>query len=125
LEKSGGVATNIGIHFFDFLIWVFGAPEKVELHLSKPDKMAGYIELERANVRWFVSVDKNDLPATYLENGKPAYRSITIDGEELEFSEGFTDLHTQTYRDVLSGGGFRLSDARPAIALVHQIRQSD
>lgn len=119
--KSGGVAMNVGIHFFDFMLWLFGKAQKAELHLSEAHKMAGVIELEWARVRWFLSVDKGDLPAGYLEKGKPAYRSLTIDGEEIELSDGFTDLHTKVYQDIL-GGGFGLAEAKPAIEVVHGIR---
>lgn len=124
-EKSGGIATNIGIHFFDLMMWLFGNAERHELHLSRPDKMAGFIELEKARVRWFLSVDRNDLPAEAVAKGKPAFRSLTIDGEEIEFSDGFTDLHTRVYADILAGGGFTLKDAKPAIDLVHGIRRSE
>ncbi len=124
MEKSGGVATNIGIHFFDMLMWIFGKPQRTELHLNDPKKMAGFIELENANVRWFLSVDKNDLPQQAVDEGKPTFRSITVDGEEIEFSGGFTDLHTVVYRNILDGNGFGLSDARPSIELVHDIRHA-
>lgn len=123
-DKSGGVACNIGIHFFDFLLWLFGKPEKNELHLSQPERMAGYLELEKARVRWFLSVDRKDLPEGYLEKGKPAFRSITMDGQDLEFSDGFTDLHTQVYKDILGGGGFGIEQARPAIHAVYDMRKS-
>ena len=123
IQKSGGVATNIGIHFFDMLIWMFGKVQHVEVHYSEPlKKMAGYIELEKANVRWFLSVDASDLPEKALKEGKRTYRSITIDGEEVEFSGGFTDLHTVVYEKILSGTGFGIEDARPSIELVYQIR---
>ena len=124
-NKSGGLAMNIGIHFFDILIWMFGAVEAVELHQSSPRHMAGAIELERARVSWFLSVDGNDLPEGYLSSGRSAFRSITIDGEEMEFSSGFTDLHTRVYEDVLAGGGFGLETTRPSIELVHEIRTSE
>ncbi len=124
MEKSGGVATNIGIHFFDMLMWIFGKPQRTELHVNDPKKMAGFIELENANVRWFLSVDKKDLPMEAVKEGKPTYRSITVDGEEIEFSGGFTDLHTVVYRNILDGKGFGLQDARPSIELVHDIRHS-
>jgi len=122
LQKSGGIATNIGVHFFDMLEWVFGRPLESTVHVATPDTAAGYLELERARVRWFLSIDARTLPASVQAKGQRTYRSIRVDDEEVEFSEGFTDLHTESYRDLLSGGGFRLSDARPSIELVHQIR---
>lgn len=121
-EKSGGVAMNIGIHFFDLLLWLFGRCDRSELHLNETGRMAGLLELEHAHVTWFLSVNKDDLPNGYLDAGKPAHRSLTMDGEELEFSSGFTDLHTEVYRDILRGGGFGLDDARPSVELVHRIR---
>ncbi|MCA9563890.1 MAG: Gfo/Idh/MocA family oxidoreductase [Myxococcales bacterium] len=125
VEKSGGVAMNIGIHFFDLLIWLFGEVEHTEVHLRDSARMAGRIELEHARVRWFLSVDGNDLPEGYLERGQAAFRSITIDGVVFECSGGFTDLHTRVYEDILSGGGFGIEDARPSIALVHEVRSQD
>ena len=122
MEKSGGIATNIGIHFFDMLIWLFGDVVHHELHLSDPKKMGGFIELKKANVRWYLSVDRTDLPASAVEQGRPTYRSITIDGEEIEFSGGFTDLHTMVYQDILDGNGYGLEDARPSLNLVSSIR---
>jgi UDP-N-acetyl-2-amino-2-deoxyglucuronate dehydrogenase len=124
LEKSGGVAMNIGIHFFDLLIWLFGPVEGCNVHLSTHQKMAGALELERARVRWFLSVDGEDLPGGYLDTGRAAYRSITIDDQEVEFSEGFGDLHTRVYEEVLAGYGYGISEARPSIDLVHTIRNS-
>ncbi len=124
MQKSGGVATNIGIHFFDMLMWIFGKAKHSEVHLNDPKKMAGFIELENANVRWFLSLDKNDLPRDIRAKGQPTFRSITIDGEELEFSGGFTDLHTVVYRDILQGGGYGIAEARPSIELVHSIRHA-
>lgn len=124
LEKSGGLSMNIGIHFFDLLMWIFGACSRAELHLDEPDRMAGMLELPRARVRWLLSINKDDLPEGYLEAGKPAYRSLTMDGQELEFSSGFTDLHTEVYRDVLAGKGYGVEDARAAVELVHRIRTS-
>ncbi len=123
--KSGGVAMNIGIHFFDLCIWMFGAVERCTVHLREARRVAGVLELERARVRWFLSIEKDDLPAGYLEQGKPAYRSMTIDGEEVEFSSGFTDLHTRVYEDILAGGGYRISDVRPAIQVVYDIRHAE
>lgn len=125
VEKSGGIATNIGIHFFDMLMWIFGAVKNFELHCSETNRMAGYLELERADVRWFLSLEKNDLPEHVRRAEKSTYRSITLDGEEIEFSEGFTDLHTLVYRDILLGRGFGLSAARPSIELVSKLRVSE
>ena len=122
-QKSGGVATNIGVHFFDLLIWLFGDVERAEVHLRQDRRMAGFLELERARVRWFLSVESDDLPAEAVQAGKTTYRSITVDGDEIEFSEGFTDLHTRIYEDILNGGGFGIAEARPSIALVHDLRE--
>lgn len=123
-EKSGGLATNIGIHFFDLLIWLFGRPERSVVHLARTQKMSGVLHLEWARVRWFLSVDVNDLPVSHRRVGRPAFRSITIDGQEIEFSEGFADLHTRLYRKVLAGEGFGIEEARPSIELAHEIRNS-
>ena len=122
--RSGGVAMNIGIHFFDLLLWLFGACQRHELHFADRHRMAGMLELEHANVRWLLSLDKADLPAGYLDQGKPAYRSLTVDGQELEFT-GFTELHTATYSDILRGGGFGIDDARPSVELVYQLRANE
>ncbi|MEM6645194.1 MAG: Gfo/Idh/MocA family oxidoreductase [Bacteroidota bacterium] len=119
--KSGGVATNIGVHFFDMLLWLFGSVEQSELHLNAPEKMAGAMRLEHADVQWYLSLDHTDLPAS-VQDQQPTYRSITVDGAEIEFSGGFRDLHTEVYRKTLRGDGFRISDARPAIELVHRLR---
>jgi UDP-N-acetyl-2-amino-2-deoxyglucuronate dehydrogenase len=124
VEKSGGLALNIGVHFFDLLIWLYGKPLNSSVFVSKPDKMSGVFELERARVRWFLSVDRNDLPAHVRATGKHAFRSLTSDGTELEFSEGFPDLHTAVYRDVLAGGGFSIEDVRPSIQLAYEIRSA-
>lgn len=113
---------NIGIHFFDLLVWFFGLPEKCEVYLSEPNRMGGTLELERARVRWFLSVDGADLPEGYLASGKSAFRLITIDGQEIEFSDGFGDLHTRVYEEILQGRGFGIRDARSSIELVHSIR---
>jgi UDP-N-acetyl-2-amino-2-deoxyglucuronate dehydrogenase len=121
-EKSGGVAMNIGIHFFDLLLWMFGSCRHYEVHLNQADKMAGMLELEHADVTWFLSIDASDLPPGRLEKGEPAFRSLTMNGEELEFSSGFTELHTEVYRDILNGGGYGLAEARPAVELVHTLR---
>lgn len=124
LSKSGGVATNIGIHFFDMLVWIFGAVQNNMVHLHSHDRAAGVLELERARVRWFLSIDEHTLPEAVKAKGGRTHRSICIDGQELEFSEGFTDLHSESYREILAGRGFGLSEALPSIALVHQIRQA-
>ncbi len=119
LLKSGGIATNIGVHFFDMLSWIFGKPVANTLHFHKDDKAAGLIELENANVQWFLSIDKND-----LKEGDKSFRSITMDGEEIEFSEGFTDLHTKSYTEILNGNGYRIKEAMPSIEAVYEIRSA-
>jgi UDP-N-acetyl-2-amino-2-deoxyglucuronate dehydrogenase len=123
-SKSGGIATNIGVHFFDLLLWIFGDVRRSEVHLSSDQKMAGLLELEWADVTWLLSIDKDDLPAGHLEAGKPAYRNLSIDGEQIEFSESFTDLHTEVYRDILAGGGFGLKEAKPPVDLAYALRTS-
>lgn len=124
-SKSGGVAMNIGVHFFDLLLWLFGACQRSEVHLREPGRMSGMLELEKADVVWFLSVQKEDLPEGYLEAGKPAFRSLTMDGTELEFSGGFTELHTEVYREVLAGRGFGIEDARASVELVHRVRNQE
>lgn len=121
-EKSGGIGTNIGIHFFDMLLWIFGPLRAHEVHLTEPQRMAGYLELERARVRWFLSVAREDLPRAAREDGQRTHRMILIDGEEMEFSAGFTDLHTAVYADILAGGGYGIEDSRPSIEAAHMIR---
>lgn len=121
-SKSGGVATNIGIHFFDLLLWYFGNCISSELHISHKRKTSGFLELENANVKWFLSIDEKDLPESLRGSEQRTFRSIKIDGEELEFTKGFTDLHTIVYEKTLSGGGFGIDDARPSIELVYNIR---
>jgi UDP-N-acetyl-2-amino-2-deoxyglucuronate dehydrogenase len=121
-EQSGGLATNIGVHFYDMLAWIFGRIEHVEVHQRTDTVCAGYLELERARVRWFLSIDPSYLPAEQTAKGQRTYRSIAIDGQEVEFSEGFTDLHTEVYRRTLAGQGFTLDDTYEAIATVAQIR---
>ena len=123
-EKSGGIATNIGIHFYDMLIWIFGNVQENVVHLLEHDKSAGYIELENARVRWFLSVDETTLPQSIQAAGQRTYRSITVDGKEIEFSGGFTDLHTLSYDGILAGKGFGLTQARPSIETVYQIRNA-
>jgi len=123
-EKSGGVATNIGIHFFDMLMWLFGNVQNQEVHIKEWNKIGGHLELENANVKWFLSIDKNDLPKEATDNGKPTFRKITMDDTEIEFTEGFTDLHTVLYKEILAGNGFGIETARPSIELVHNIRHN-
>ncbi|MEZ4774690.1 MAG: Gfo/Idh/MocA family oxidoreductase [Bacteroidia bacterium] len=123
-DKSGGIATNIGIHFFDMLIWLFGKVQHSEVYLKEKTKMGGMLELENADVSWFLSIDKKDIPVDIAEKGQTTYRSIKYDGNEIEFSDGFTDLHTRMYEVILEGNGFGLDDARPSIELVHNIRSS-
>ncbi|MBL6448339.1 Gfo/Idh/MocA family oxidoreductase [Fulvivirga sp. 29W222] len=122
ISKSGGVATNIGIHFFDMLSWIFGGVKSNILHYSGKDAMSGYLELENANVRWFLSINYDHLSEQIKAEGKRTYRSITVDGEEIEFSGGFTDLHIKSYEEVLKGNGFGLEEARPSIEVVHELR---
>lgn len=124
-DRSGGIATNIGIHFFDLLVWLFGPVQSTETHVHERSRMAGYIELKRANVRWLLSVDASDLPDSSRLGKRPTYRSITVDGSEIEFSEGFTDLHTLVYEQTLAGRGFGVADARPSIELVHHLSTAD
>jgi len=124
IEKSGGVATNIGVHFFDMLSYLFGGVKENMVHCLEKHKAAGFLELERARVRWFLSLDYDDIPKGVQEKGLRTYRSITVEGEEIEFSGGFTDLHTLSYQDILSGGGFSLEEARNSINTVYQIRNA-
>ncbi|MEL6681452.1 MAG: Gfo/Idh/MocA family oxidoreductase [Pseudomonadota bacterium] len=121
-EKSGGIATNIGVHFYDLLHFVYGAVQENIVHLNTPTKAAGYLEYERARVRWFLSVDVNDVPAEEREKGKRTFRAVLANGENIEFSDGFTELHTKIYQDILSGGGFGVEDNRVAIETVATIR---
>lgn len=128
LEKSGGVATNIGIHFFDMLMWIFGpatAGKRSEVHYRDHKKVGGFLQLERANVRWFLSLDKNDLPKEAAKADQRTFRSIKVEGKEIEFSGGFTDLHTKVYQKTLQGDGFTIEDARPSINLVFDIRNAE
>ena len=123
-SKSGGIATNIGVHFYDMLSWIFGPVQESVVHLREKDKSAGYLEFEKARVRWFLSIDEASLPAEVKEKGQRTYRSIRIDNEELEFSSGFTELHTESYKGILRGEGFGLEAARPSIEIVHEIRNA-
>lgn len=121
--KSGGIATNIGVHFFDMLTFLFGDVQESAVHLREETHAAGWLKLARANVRWFLSIDRKHLPVT-TPTGQTTYRSITVDGAEIEFSGGFTDLHTESYRTILAGGGFGLEDARTSIRTVSHMRNS-
>lgn len=122
VEKSGGIAVNIGIHLFDMLTWLFGPPVEFRVHLSEAARSAGLLELERARVRWFLSVCADDLPAMARASGQRTYRALRIDGVETDVSDGFADLHTRVYEEVLAGRGFRIGDVRPSVELVHAIR---
>lgn len=122
--KSGGVATNIGIHFFDMLLWIFGSLKKSTVTRQSEHTAEGFLELERARVKWMLSIDATTLPKSVQEKGQRTYRSIRIEGEEIEFSEGFTDLHTRSYEEILKGNGFGINDARASIELVHTIRNA-
>jgi UDP-N-acetyl-2-amino-2-deoxyglucuronate dehydrogenase len=124
-RKSGGVATNIGVHFFDMLHFVYGGLQHSIVHLASSTKAAGYLEYERARVRWFLSIDVDDVPQTEREKGRRTYRALTADGESIEFSDGFTDLHTRSYEAILNGQGFGLEENRVAIETVARIRAAD
>jgi UDP-N-acetyl-2-amino-2-deoxyglucuronate dehydrogenase len=123
-EKSGGIATNIGIHFFDMLIWIFGGVKENIVHISEPERAAGLLVLEKARVRWLLSLECNDIPEKIRANGQRTFRSLSLEGEEIDFSGGFTDLHTEVYREILAGRGFGLEEARPSINLAYAIRNS-
>jgi len=121
-DRSGGLVMNIGIHLFDLLQWLFGGLRRSEVHLRTPTKIAGYLELERAAVRWYLSIDRQDLPTHVVASGAGSYRSIRLDGQEVEFTDGFTNLHDETYRAILDGRGFGIDDARPSIEMTHHVR---
>ncbi len=124
LNKSGGIATNIGVHFFDMLQHIFGTLQSNVVHLHDDHRAAGYLEFAKARVRWLLSIDRNDLPDNH--NGEvKTYRSVTVDGNEIEFSDGFTDLHTQSYEAILAGQGFGIDQVRPSIEIVHAIRNAE
>lgn len=123
-EKSGGIATNIGIHFFDMLLWIFGRVQKNVVHHSAANKAAGLLVLEKARIRWFLSLDSDDLPESVRNKGQQTYRSMIFEGEEIDFSGGFADLHTEAYSEILNGRGFGLNEARPSIQLVYEIRNA-
>lgn len=123
VERSGGIGTNIGIHFFDALLWIFGGVRLAEVHINDGRRMSGTLELARASVKWFLSVEASDLPFTPEAGKRLTHRTMTVDGEEVEFSEGFTDLHTRVYEETLAGRGWGIADARPSIELVQRLRQ--
>lgn len=124
VQKSGGIATNIGVHFFDMLSWIFGDMKKNVVHVHTHDRAAGYFEFERARVRWFLSINSDTLPEHVAKSGKTTYRIMTLEGEEIEFSDGFTDLHTKSYKNIIEGKGFRISESLKAINIVHEIRNT-
>lgn len=124
-SKSGGIATNIGVHFYDMLSWIFGEVQENSVHLREKNKVAGYLEFKNARVRWFLSIDENDLPTSVKEKQQRTFRSIEINGEELEFSHGFTELHTESYKGILKGEGFGLQEAKQSIEIVHDIRNKE
>jgi len=123
-EKSGGIATNIGVHFFDMLSWIFGPPQRNIVHIKRPDIASGYLELKKARVRWFLSLRFEDLPKEAISAGKRSYRCITIDGQPFDFTDGFQDLHTKLYEEILKGNGFGLDENRNAIQIVYDIRNA-
>jgi UDP-N-acetyl-2-amino-2-deoxyglucuronate dehydrogenase len=125
INKSGGIATNIGVHFYDMLSWIFGDVQKNIVHIASHDRVAGYLELKRARVRYFLSINGDHLPKEAVEAGKTSYRAITVDGAEFEFSNGFTDLHTRSYEEILAGRGFRISEAKECIQTVYDIRHAE
>ena len=125
ITKSGGIATNIGVHFFDMLSWIFGEVQQNIVHVNTHDRSAGYLEFEKARVRWFLSINYDVLPKEIKAKGQRTYRSITIEGEELEFSGGFTDLHTISYEEISKGNGYGLESPRQAIEIVHNIRHAN
>ncbi len=122
VSKSGGIATNIGVHFYDMLSWIFGPVEESVVHVKTESANAGFLKLRHANVRWFLSVNYDYIPESVKAQGQRTYRSITVDGDEIEFSGGFTDLHTRSYEAILAGNGFGLQEARPSIGIVSEIR---
>lgn len=124
VSKSGGVASNIGVHFFDMLTWIFGDLKQNIVHLHNHDRAGGVLQFEKANVRWFLSIDANTLPKSILDKGQTTYRSIKMDGEEIEFSDGFKDLHTVSYQNILDNKGFGLDDAKKSIEIIHDIRKT-
>jgi UDP-N-acetyl-2-amino-2-deoxyglucuronate dehydrogenase len=125
VNKSGGIATNIGVHFYDMLQWVFGNVQQNIVHLHTHDRAAGFLEFENARVRWFLSINYDTIPDAVKASGKRTYRSMQMEGEEIEFSDGFTELHTNSYKEILAGNGFGLQEAMPSIQIVHNIRTQE
>lgn len=125
VSKSGGIATNIGVHFYDMLTWIFGGIKENVVHVHTHDRAAGYFQLEKARVRWFLSINADTLPDAVKERGGRTYRSLTMEGQEIEFSDGFTELHTHSYQHILDGHGFGLEEARNSIEIVHDIRHKE
>ncbi|MBQ4376174.1 MAG: Gfo/Idh/MocA family oxidoreductase [Bacteroidales bacterium] len=125
VSKSGGVATNIGVHFYDMLSWIFGGVQENIVHISEHDRVGGLLRFERARVRYFLSINAATLPPEAVAQGKRTYRKIECEGREIEFSDGFTDLHTESYRQILQGKGFGLEDVRACIQIVSQIRNAN
>ena len=124
VHKSGGIATNIGVHFYDMLQWIFGPVQENIVHVMSFDRVAGYLGLKKARVRYFLSINGDCLPENAVQGEKRTYRTLSIDGSEFEFSQGFTELHTESYRQILAGNGFRIGEARPCIEIVSQIRNA-
>lgn len=125
ITKSGGIATNIGVHFYDMLTWIFGSIKENVVHVHTHDRAAGYFQLEKARVRWFLSINENTLPEAVKQRGGRTFRSLTMEGHEIEFSDGFTELHTHSYQHIFDGNGFGLEEARNSIQIVHDIRHKD
>jgi len=124
LEKSGGICSNIGIHFFDMLIWIFGDVQKSKVHLMEHDRASGVLQLKNANVRWFLSINAETLPGEIVAKGQRTFRTITIDDEELEFSAGFTDLHTESYKHIVQGNGFVIGETLKSLELAYDLRHA-
>ena len=125
IHKSGGIATNIGVHFFDMLIWIFGKVQNNVVHLLEEDKASGFLELERARIRWYLSLDYTDIPDKIKKKDIRTYRSLILNNENFEFSKGFTDLHTKSYEEILKGNGFRLNESKASIETVYTIRNAN
>ena len=123
IEKSGGLITNIGVHLFDMLLWLFGEVESFEILEFNDKKVRGTLKLKKADVEWFLSLDRKDIPSSVQEQGNPSYRLLTMDGREIEFSKGFTDLHTRSYEEILAGRGFGIKEVKKTIELIHQMRE--